>query len=229
MNTLKPISQVLLRLDTLGLAACVVLFLLWPQLDLIVSQWFYNGTAFYFNDYFLVQLVYQVFAKIHFAYLLILITLLITAQQTRRLTLRKQSGFLLCCLLLGPGILVNLVIKNNSLGRPRPVHIQQFGGEHTFAPAFHYSGACQKNCSFVSGHAAIGYYFIALAWALRRRYWLFIGLLSGLAIGGVRIVQGGHFLSDVIFSGWVIYFTCMGLARVFSLNFSATNKPVSDT
>lgn len=211
----------LLRLDSMCLCCCILIFLVWPQLDLIVSDLFYEGSEFYWDHNPVVQFIYKLFAKIHFVYLLIFIFLLIFAQSTRRIMLRKQSGYLLCCLLLGPGILVNLVLKDNSLGRPRPVHIQHYGGEYQFAAAFHYSGVCHKNCSFVSGHAAIGYYFLAFAWALRRRYWLFIGVFSGLSIGWVRIVQGGHFLSDVVFAGWVIYLTSLGLAKLFRLEFNS--------
>jgi len=100
---------------------------------------------------------------------------------------------------------VNIILKDNSLGRPRPVHIEHFGGTHEFTKTFYYSGECTKNCSFVSGHASIGFYFMALAWIYRCRQWLYFGIFCGLAIGFARIVQGGHFLSDVIFAGWAIY------------------------
>ncbi|MBX2858158.1 MAG: phosphatase PAP2 family protein [Cellvibrionaceae bacterium] len=218
MNKHRLRYKRLLRADSIALVCCILIFLIWPQLDLLVSDLFYDANQFYWDQNLVVQFIYKLFAKIHFGYLLALLALLIFAQRSRRTVLSKQCGYLLCCLLLGPGILVNLVLKDNSLGRPRPVHIQHYGGEHRFAAAFHYSGVCRKNCSFVSGHAAIGYYFLALAWALRKRYWLYIGLLSGLAIGGIRIVQGGHFLSDVVFAGWVVYFTSLVLAKLFQLD-----------
>jgi lipid A 4'-phosphatase len=51
----------------------------------------------------------------------------------------------------------------------------------------------------------VGFYFIAFALAFPRRRWRWLGLGLGLgaAIGLVRILQGGHFLSDVVFSGVV--------------------------
>ena len=45
-----------------------------------------------------------------------------------------------------------------------------------------------------------------------RRRWLKVGLLAGLAAGLIRIAQGGHFLSDVLFSGWVMWL-CAALLR----------------
>jgi lipid A 4'-phosphatase len=64
------------------------------------------------------------------------------------------------------------------------------------------------NCGFVSGHAAAG--FSLMTWGIwsawpRRKRWLVIGTAAGLFIGSVRIMQGGHFLSDVIFSGWAVW------------------------
>ena len=34
----------------------------------------------------------------------------------------------------------------------------------------------------------------------RRQFWFLTGLFAGSMIGLVRIMQGGHFLSDVVFS-----------------------------
>ena len=45
-----------------------------------------------------------------------------------------------------------------------------------------------------------------------------IGLLMGGILGFTRIVQGGHFLSDVIYAAWTIYLTNLSLAYFFQLN-----------
>lgn len=190
---------------------CVVFFLLQPNLDLKVSGLFFDG-SFYWNENPFVRFVYLVFAKIHAVYLLVLIGLAIYYAR-KKLPIKKMASlFLLVSLILGPGILVNLVLKDNSVGRPRPVHVQNFGGDAIYTPVFHYSGACQKNCSFVSGHAAIGFYLMALFWVSRKRRWLISGIALGAIVGLGRIVQGGHFFSDVIFAGWVVFFCCEGLS-----------------
>jgi lipid A 4'-phosphatase len=110
--------------------------------------------------------------------------------------------FLALVLIIGPGILVNTVLKEHS-GRPRPGHLIEFGGSHAFMPVFR-SGECARNCSFVSGEAssiyAIGF---AIAMLARRRRASLLGtaILAGSVVGFIRIAQGGHFLSDIIFAG----------------------------
>jgi lipid A 4'-phosphatase len=122
---------------------------------------------------------------------------------------RKELLFLLFTLLLGPGIIVHYGFKDH-WGRARPVQVQEFGGMKTFSPALLPSNQCEENCSLPSGHAAIGFYFLSLAFVLKGRRKILsnsIGVVAGLGIGLVRILQGGHFLSDVLFSGVVVYVT----------------------
>lgn len=221
----------LLRLDLALLTVSVVFFLLFPQVDLFVAGNYYDGHSFIYADNPVVRFIYVVFAKIHIAYLLLFIGAIIYCSRKRWHSARKKWLFLLLALLLGPGILVNLALKDNSVGRPRPQQIQQFGGGMTFAPVFHYSGACAKNCSFVSGHAAIGFYLMAIAWVRQRRIWIAYGLTLGVLVGFVRILQGGHFLSDVVFAGWVTYFTCVILAQIMRFHYPSkkTTKPSPPT
>lgn len=129
------------------------------------------------------------------------------------LTSNRNITFLLLTLGLGPGLLVNTVIKNHS-GRARPVHVQEFGGDKKFTPAFVISDQCKRNCSFVSGDAALGYFGLAFVFVVRRRKIIACaGVLAGTLLGLVRMAQGAHFLSDVIFAGvftllvaWLLYF-----------------------
>src|SRR5205807_2428943 len=62
------------------------------------------------------------------------------------------------------------------------------------------------NCAFVAGDAAAGYFLLAFALLARRRRALAIAgaLAAGTALGAVRVIQGGHFLSDVVFAGWFV-------------------------
>ena len=197
-----------------GFAACVLFFILFPHFDLQVTRLFYSAEGFHHNSDPIVQFVYHLFAKIHFAYLIVLIAGIVIFSVKKNKLYKAASVYLLACLLIGPGILVNFVLKNHSVGRPRPVHIQEFGGTGHYTAPFVYSGACKRNCSFVSGHAAIGFFTMALAWVLRRRAWLITGIAAGAGLGAIRIIQGGHFLSDVVFSGWTVYFTCVGIAFI---------------
>jgi membrane-associated phospholipid phosphatase len=74
---------------------------------------------------------------------------------------------------------------------------------------------CPSNCSFVSGHAALGFSLVAFAFLfppgdMRRRVTV-AALAIGTVIGLGRIAQGAHFLSDVVYAGLLVYGTTAAL------------------
>jgi lipid A 4'-phosphatase len=62
----------------------------------------------------------------------------------------RGAVFLIATLALGPGLLVNVLLKEY-WGRPRPIDVTEFGGQQQFVPWWSTKGECQSNCSFVSG------------------------------------------------------------------------------
>ena len=200
------------RWDVAAFVLCVVVFAFFPNLDLRVAASFYDSELKLFpaNDALIVEIVYRVFADIHIPILLLLIGLLIRwrgHQEGVTARRKRQTVFLLTTLLVGPGLITHTFLKDNSFDRPRPRQIEAFDGAAAYAPPFHYSGECRRNCSFVSGHAAIGFWFLVFGWALQQRRWFVIGVMIGLLVGSFRVIQGAHFLSDVVFAFWVVYFT----------------------
>lgn len=139
----------------------------------------------------------------------------------------RNVVYVLACLSLGPGLIVNSLLKEN-WGRPRPSQIEAFGGKGTFAPPLLIDDQCARNCSFVSGEAAAAFSLVALGLAAARRSrWramamVAAGLAFGAAAGFVRIMQGGHFLSDVVYAGIVVCFVC---AALYGLFFGFTPPP----
>ncbi len=126
---------------------------------------------------------------------------------------RKQVAYILLTLVIGPGLLVNTVFKDN-WGRARPMDVVAFEGDKQFSPPWVPSNQCQRNCSFVCGDASVGFSLVALAFISRRpRRWLVAAMITGGALGLMRIGQGGHFLSDVIFSFYIVYFAAWLLHR----------------
>jgi membrane-associated PAP2 superfamily phosphatase len=119
---------------------------------------------------------------------------------------RRRCLFLILVVALGPGLLVNGLLKPG-WSRPRPRQIEQFGGSYSYRPWWQ-PGGPGAGKSFPSGHTAMGYALMAGAMLIPRcrHVWLY-GLALGGALGygtlmGVaRIVQGGHFASDVIWTG----------------------------
>lgn len=196
-------------------------FELFPALDLKVSALFYANGHFYWASDIFSMLIYKLFLYLKYLLIPILLCPLIwlyrrklRASYQQRIW-RKRLLFLALVLAIGPGFITNIILKDHSFGRPRPIQVSEFGGSDQFSPALHYSGQCHRNCSFVSGHAALAFYLIALAWILGKRRLLYAGIALGLLVGLVRIIQGGHFLSDVIFAFWVDYLTCAILAKAF--------------
>lgn len=132
--------------------------------------------------------------------------------------------FVLLTLVLGPGLVANTLFKDQ-WGRPRPLHIAEFGGPKPFVPVLTHSTECARNCSFVSGEASSVFALLfAVALLARRRQAVLFGLaiLGGATAGIVRIAQGGHFLSDVVFAG---VFMALVVALVHWIVFDAVSWP----
>lgn len=116
-----------------------------------------------------------------------------------------QYLFLILCLAIGPGLVANGILKEH-WGRARPRNVAEFGGHRQFTPALQPADQCAHNCSFVSGDASQGFFYTAFAFVVprrRRKPVMAAGLAIGALVGLERIMQGAHFLSDVLFAGIV--------------------------
>jgi lipid A 4'-phosphatase len=198
----------------LALLASLLLWM-WPEVDLAVSAFFYDTTTRFTQGrtgiweffYDLVPWLTRTIAiGIPLLYLL--------GRWKKRVFYRvdgRTAAFVLLALALGPGLIVHQGFKDN-WGRARPSQIEQFGGEKTFSPAWVIADQCDKNCAFVSGHAAMGFFVMAFAFVYPRYRTLLLmtGVLLGMSVGFARIAGGGHFLSDVIGAGVVVYATALG-------------------
>jgi lipid A 4'-phosphatase len=127
---------------------------------------------------------------------------------------RRGWLYLLLALLVGPGLIVNLGLKEH-WGRARPSYVAEFGGPQRYTPPLAPTHECDSNCGFVSGDAALAFFLMAGAFVdpRRRRAWLLAGLAAGGVVGFWRMAAGGHFLSDIVFAGLVVYGTCALLAK----------------
>jgi lipid A 4'-phosphatase len=116
----------------------------------------------------------------------------------------KKVGYLFLVLVLGAGLIVNVVLKDN-FGRARPRDIEEFGGSKHFTPAFVVSRECAANCSFSSGEGAGAFFSLALAMALSRKRALFTaGVALGCLVSFSRVASGAHFFSDTVVSFFVM-------------------------
>jgi membrane-associated PAP2 superfamily phosphatase len=137
---------------------------------------------------------------------------------------RRYGVFMVLGLAIGPGLLVNAVFKDH-WGRPRPKALVEFGGTEHYVPPLMFNGAGDGK-SFPCGHASAGFSLISLWFIVRdmRRNRgvplprqlpspflrppllhtpLVLALIWGGLLGWVRMMQGGHFLSDVLWSFFI--------------------------
>jgi lipid A 4'-phosphatase len=203
----------------LALAATLILtlyFVLVPGVDLAVSAAFHEaGAGFPLSQ----EPVLKALRKsstwvMGLALLGVLGALVKRAMDGRPFTSRtaRKGWFLLAGLALGPGLLVNGTLKA-LWGRPRPVHLEAFGGDAPYVPVWQISDWCDANCSFVSGEAASAAWTVAAVVMLpaRLRRWL-LGpvLVYGAALSLNRLAFGGHFASDILLS-WSLTALVLGV------------------
>jgi lipid A 4'-phosphatase len=191
-----------LGLSVALLAAVSILFMLLPSLDIRVSSLFYvEGVGFPAEQRSMGLLADQLAIWVVIG----LTVLKLLARKRLRAVPSRVVAFLAATLVLGPGLIVNLLLKDH-WGRARPIQTTLFGGAHDFSLPWIISDGCLRNCSFVSGEASGSFWFIALAFVVppaARGVTLTVALLWALAISLNRIAFGGHFLSDVLI-GWVL-------------------------
>lgn len=211
------------------LAASLALFYWAPQIDLFVSGLFYDPTnGFALGNWPPLQDFTRSIRWIAWTIILVAVIGAIWLRLVRRPLWRFDRNaliFLVAALAIGPGVLVNTVLKDH-WGRARPYQIEAFGGPHQFTPAPLPADQCDRNCSFVSGHAALGFSLVMFVFLMPpgrpRTIALTAALSFGALVGLARIAAGHHFLSDVIDAGLVVVGTSWLLHRWLVVHDGAT-------
>src|SRR5262245_11315027 len=143
--------------------------------------------------------------------------------------------FLLATMIMAPGLMVNVILKEH-WGRSRPIDVTQFGGNEHFVAWWDPRGDCPANCAFVSGDVAGAFWTVAPA-ALAPPQWRALAYGAALAFGTgmavFRVMAGAHFPSDAIFAGiftfliiWVVYALIYRLPRTL-LSDAAIDRQLS--
>ncbi len=206
-----------------------------PTLDIYISSLFYYGkNQFLLQSYYDVTVLFRkVLLRLVIIYILILpiISVFFPIKQLYfgyKFNL-KDLGFLWFSVFVNIVIVINLVFKN-SWGRARPDDVLQLGGNQNFTAWFELSDACSKNCSFVSGDAAVGFSIIVFYFLIKKSIFFWLSLIFGLSFGAIRILEGGHFTSDVLggdadsvfiflLSSKILFEECLDLITIFSFVF----------
>jgi lipid A 4'-phosphatase len=204
----------------------LLLFALWPRLDLGVSWIFFTpGAGFLAGEQAWFEAVRRAVWGLSIAMVLAALAGLAASWRLGRPVLRLTQadwGFIAALYALGPGLLVEAVLKR-SWGRARPADVTDFGGTRRFTGATELADQCLRNCSFTAGEMS-GAVALAVAAALILWRWrdrlstgvrraariLLIG--QALLVGVQRIAAGRHFLSDVILSALFTLIVAAALA-----------------
>lgn len=208
------------------LLACILLsfaiFAIWPEIDLRVSHAFHDrASGFVIDGNPLTEALRR--AAWNIAILICLAAAIGTVLGTagREVLLPTRAwGLILTLYILGPGVMVEMLMKP-LWGRVRPGQVIEFGGSQPFSPPNELVGFCTHNCSFVSGEVS-GATVTALAILLMRApirhrlhsrvstLLLALALCLPLAVALQRIAAGRHFLSDTVFA--VLFTLLLALA-----------------
>lgn len=193
---------------TLAFANATLAF---PDLDLVIASLFHDPEqGFFLGGTLWERLLYRsvpmLTVAVHLWLMLAWLGGRVARAQcaARPLVSGRDLLFLLALLVLVPGLAVNQGLKAH-WGRARPVELVEFGGAKQYSPALRPS--TQGGGAFSSGHAAAAFHLAAVAATLRgpRSPWFTFALGYALAVGAARIAAGGHFLSDVLASGLLVW------------------------
>jgi lipid A 4'-phosphatase len=196
-------------LVALAIGVCTgIVFALYPQLDIAISRAFFNETYRVFPVQFSLVarnlrdlFTYIIAALAAPAFIALAVKLVLPRR--RMLISARAVLFLIATLALAPGLVANVILKDN-WGRPRPPEITAFSGTAQFRPWWDPRGSCERNCSFVAGEGAGGFWTLApaaLAPPPLRPLAYAAAFAFGAAAGLMRLSGGAHFFSDVVFSG----------------------------
>lgn len=189
-----------------AVAVSTLLFLAFPVIDLAASQYFFSaGQGFpasqnpvlkafrESSDHVFGLLVLGLLARLGWG---------LARQGLDVFMAARRTSYLLVALLIGPGLVVNGLLKSH-WGRPRPVAVDQFGGDAPYQMVWQISDWCRDNCSFVSGEASSAAWFVAALVLVPRRYRFAVGIpvvIYAVLLSANRLAFGGHFLSDIVLS-----------------------------
>lgn len=209
----------------------IIVFSVYPELDIIVSKLFYNEKS---NNFPMQQNIVSMGVYYSVRYFSILMFLVGAGCYLYDVLLKKlkflkvfssirglfkitsqQGLYLASVVFIIPYFAIHYIFKP-LWGRARPFQINDFSGVHEFTPIYHFNPSWEFN-SFPSGHTSMAFSIFALYFVLpekirpKVRVPLFlIAILGGLN----RVIAGGHFLSDVIASAIITLVGVMILRKL---------------
>lgn len=120
-------------------------------------------------------------------------------------------------LAIGPGLLVNTFFKDH-WGRARPYQVLRDHKPFSYPWQPHFSR--HSDNSFPSGHVSIGA-FLGIPFILMRRKKTGVLLSSAgfMLVGLIRFLQGGHYFSDIVMAGLIVWIVALLVTALFDKYF----------
>ncbi len=215
----RPVLAAFLVLAFVSLA-----FLALPQLDLAVSRLFYDPGHGFPDGSRTVEAVRRAGRWLEWALavgVLVPLALKLAFPDARLLIKPRETLFVLASFALGPGLIVNGILKA-FWGRARPRKLLEFGGDAVYSPVWWISDQCQRNCSFVSGEGAAAFWLLAIVFLVPKEWKRPVGALTLAVVAAVslaRIAAGGHFVSDVLIAWLLVLLVMLLLQRLILQGF----------
>ena len=189
-------------------------------LDLSIERYFYHlgeGTVEHFVVHPFYEFMYNYAILPSWFIVIPAIIILALSYLIKSFKVWKQHAlYLVLTFVIGAGFIVHATFKDH-WGRPRPKQVIEFGGIQEFRPFykpnFH---PPEPSKSFPCGHCSVGFYFFSFVFlgARLRKKWItnagwILGIGLGSFLGLTRMAEGGHFLSDVLMSGLIMWLTAL--------------------
>ncbi|KQT01620.1 hypothetical protein ASG42_26775 [Rhizobium sp. Leaf391] len=220
-KTVEDKSCHFLRQALMLLGLVSLIFAAVPELDLIVSRFFWDPAAgFEFKKNSFLIAFRDANRFLPWVVIGVATTLLIPNPFVRSLYYPPAPHkllFVLTFFAAGPGLGVHLI--KMLVGRARPRALHEFGGSALFTPPWELTHQCVTNCSFISGEAASAFALLTLVVFIKPKYATLYLAAVGLVAATLslnRVVFGAHFLSDVVFAWNVMFALAVLLWRPFS-------------
>lgn len=181
------------------------------DLDILISKAFYvSGQGFPLKQNLIVRFFYASVPVVIALSIIFFVGFAIAAFKNKNIRRHNRIVIaLFVSIVIGPGIIVNTVFKDN-FGRPRPHQTIEFGGKYESKQILEPNWG-NRGSSFPSGHAAVPISFLLVSFALYRRGKLTLAkqiaaalIVWYVAVSFSRVAAGRHHFSDV---SWAAYFS----------------------
>lgn len=200
-------------LPILAMAVMTPFLAVW---DMEVTTYYYQDQQFKPNAFYLFLYNYAIYPA-QIVAIIAFFGLIASYFYPRFEKWRKPALVLVLTMVIGAGFIVHTLLKDQ-WGRPRPKQTHEFGGKQEFRPYYspNFGNPVEPSKSFPCGHCTMGFYFFAPALVLRRlgyNKWSWttyaFALFLGFGLGLTRIAQGGHYLSDVLMTGVIMWLVAL--------------------